>query len=313
MTSSPSDEDLQQAVTELRKLHPNLARAKLLSLLKETHSWSLSEERLKKCLDTHNLNIQPSLLSDDLPRDAKFQAIVKEAFQDFKIRERNFLLSLSKSQMLKATIGERADPIYAACHLRHYIEILLVLKEFKPCALVAHYTVQEIFTEMVQQCLEPVMKQYKLARYGFQLQQITHPVPTTVHRGFQNAWVFADTRSSLWPDVEEVFLTPNKGPVDEKRVGVVLGYPVHHGGRDFRAVDYTEMDDLRITTGKDVCCVSAYEFTCLPGTEHFKELILHFQRCFEAAEEVGTHIRMDVNGHKELNEWIKRVKSESQG
>lgn len=39
-------------------------------------------------------------------------------------------------------------------------------------------------------------------------QQITHPLPTEVHWGFQYGWVFADTRSPQWTDVQTLFLTP---------------------------------------------------------------------------------------------------------
>ena len=51
MTSpTPAEEELLQAVAKLRKLHPNLGRAKFLALLKDEHGWVLSETRLKKCM-----------------------------------------------------------------------------------------------------------------------------------------------------------------------------------------------------------------------------------------------------------------------
>ncbi|TVY78227.1 hypothetical protein LSUE1_G004195 [Lachnellula suecica] len=214
---------------------------------------------------------------------------------------------MSTSQSLKSSAGQHSDPMYAACHQRHHIEFLLVLKQIKPCALFAAYgPAQEVFTEMVKQCLKPVFKQHKLARYGFHLQQITHPVPTTVHSGFQDGWIFADMKSALWPEVNSLFLTPNKGKADEKRVGKALGYPVVHGPREFRAVDYTEMDDMRKATGREVCCVSAYEFTCASGSKHYQPVILNFERCRKAAEDVGTNIRLDLEEYEELEMWMEQ-------
>ncbi|KUJ17664.1 uncharacterized protein LY89DRAFT_684644 [Mollisia scopiformis] len=145
-------------------------------------------------MDQNKLDAKPEN-EDTLPRGDNFKSIVKDAFNDFKVRERNFFLALSRSQCLK--FGDNPDPMYATCHMRHHIEILLTLKEVKTCALIAHYTARDIVTEMVEQCLKPVMQAYKLSRYGFQLHQITHPMHTTAHSGFQNAWVFADTRLAL--------------------------------------------------------------------------------------------------------------------
>jgi len=128
-------------------------------------------------------------------------------------------------------------------------------------------------------------------------------MPTTVHYEFQDAWVFAGMRSSLWPEVERVFLIPNKGKPDEGRIGVALGYPTPEGDRDFRAVDYTEMADINEVTGREVCCVSAFEFTCLVGVEHHGRIIMHYDLCNKAANDVGTDIKMDLAEHAELHQW----------
>jgi len=148
-------------------------------LLKDEYSWTLSENRLKKCLQEHNLkapeidstapsknfpdqeDINTENEAGDLPRDHTFQAILKAAFNDFKIGGRNFLLGMSRAQSLKAINGKYSDSMFSASHQRHHFEVLLVLKEIKPCALVASYVVQEIFTEMVHTCLKPVFEQYK--------------------------------------------------------------------------------------------------------------------------------------------------------
>lgn len=55
--STPSDEALLKAITQLRPLNPHLGRAKFLSLLKEgNEDWILSEKRLKKVLDDNDIN-----------------------------------------------------------------------------------------------------------------------------------------------------------------------------------------------------------------------------------------------------------------
>lgn len=326
-SSSPSDKELLEAVRKLRQLHPSLARAKLLSLLKDEHSWTLSENRLKKCLQEHQLNAKaenepaapPKKSADqdnlstkpeaeDLPRDHAFQTILKDAFNDFKVRERNFLLALSNSQSLRASNGSHSDSMFSASHQRHHIEVLLVLKEVKPCALFASYAAQEVFTEMVQKCLKPVIAQYKLESYGFHLEQITHPMPTTIHLGFQNGWIFADKRSSLWPEVQKLFLTRNKGKADEKRIGAALGYPAPYGDAEVCAVDYTEMNDMRAATGRDVCCVTAFEFTCDTSSTHYRAIMEHYDKCRKAAEDVGTDIKLDVERHDGLDRWITRMR-----
>jgi hypothetical protein len=80
------------------------------------------------------------------------------------------------------------------------VEFLLALKGVKPYTLFVHGEAQDIITEMVQKCLKPMVKKYKLLRYGFYLQQITHPIPTTVHQGFQGGWVLADCQGILLVD-----------------------------------------------------------------------------------------------------------------
>jgi hypothetical protein len=312
---SPSDEELLEAVIKLRQLHPHLARAKLRSLLKDDYFWTLSEKRLKKCLQENNLNAKPENESAnlakkpgngsvDLPRDHAFQLILKDAFNDFKIRERNFLLALSQSQSLKATDGRIPDSMYSASHQRHHIEVLLVLKEIKPCALIVHGMAQDIFTEMVEKCLKPVIEKHQLEKYGFHLQQILHAMPTTTHVGFQNGWIFADTRSPLWPEVKYLFLTANTEKAEEKRIGVALGYPAPHGTAKVSAVDCTEMNDMRKATGRDVCCVTAFNFTCDPSSTHYRHILVHYHRCQSALKDVGTNIKLDLGEHRGLAKWM---------
>lgn len=52
----PSDEHVIRAVRELRKTQPELGRAKVLAELKRKNEWSLSDARVKKLMDQHDLN-----------------------------------------------------------------------------------------------------------------------------------------------------------------------------------------------------------------------------------------------------------------
>lgn len=64
---------------------------------------------------------------------------------------------------------------------------------------------------------------------------------------------------------------------------------------------------MGIATDKDVCCVSAYEFTCPPDSKHFKDILMHYDGCCTAAKEVGTVIKMDLAQHPELATWMAQV------
>jgi len=53
--TTPSDDDIVQAVRAINAQNPAIGRAKLLAQLKSDHNWALSDNRLKKILDQHDL------------------------------------------------------------------------------------------------------------------------------------------------------------------------------------------------------------------------------------------------------------------
>lgn len=53
--TTPSDDDIINAVRVINADNPAIGRAKLLSQLKAENSWALSDNRLKKLLDQHAL------------------------------------------------------------------------------------------------------------------------------------------------------------------------------------------------------------------------------------------------------------------
>lgn len=301
---APSDEELLVTLRDLRKENPSLGRTKVLDLLKTSWDWTLSEKQLKKCMDDNDLNA----LSSQKPRDAQFQGILKEAYDDFVDRERHFLLNLSPTQLHQLDEGRISDPLYPACHLRHHVEILLTLKAIKPCTLISHYNAQKIFTQMTQECLKPVIKKYNLVDYGFHLQQITHPMPTTVHRGFKDGWIFADRRSQSWPDVKQLFLIPQSRKADEGKIGKALGYPLlmGTGQRTVTYTDATEREILGTLTGKQIRSVPGFECSCEAGTKTEWEIVdAHFLRCVGAARDVGVLLRIDLGEFPEMDEYLE--------
>jgi hypothetical protein len=109
-----------------------------------------------------------------------------------------------------------------------------------------------------------------------------------------------------------VFLTRRLRLVDDARVGVALGYPQSVAiVSSVLLTNYTEMIDLRIASGQHAYCVLAYEFDCKSGPEHYKNFKCHFDRCFNACEEVGTDIRMDLKVHQEMTGWVLRAQARS--
>lgn len=98
------------------------------------------------------------------------------------------------------------------------------MKELKPCVLFSGFSHNpEIYGQVVRECLIPVMDRYKIERYGFVVEKIMHSMPTkTTPVNFQGSWVFADTRSIHWPEVQRTFFT-RSGRTNEKRLGIILG------------------------------------------------------------------------------------------
>lgn len=54
MASNPSDDEVIEAICEIREHQPGLGRAKIRQILKEEHQWQVSEGRLKKLIHTIN-------------------------------------------------------------------------------------------------------------------------------------------------------------------------------------------------------------------------------------------------------------------
>ncbi|KAF9049509.1 hypothetical protein BDZ89DRAFT_653153 [Hymenopellis radicata] len=236
------------------------------------------------------------------PRDAAFAQVVRDAIELFRKKEREYLLTYTD-----ADCDESDPPWVNAAHLCYYGELLFVLKGVKPCVLFCHYYDPVHVRTMVERCLQPVLAQFDLLSYGFHLEQIRHPMPTTstVHDGFQNGWILADKHSARWDLVQKVFLKPFPLPkVPEALVGEALGYPTLDGPHKIRYIDETEMDYMQQNHSEECCCVNALEFFCANDPRHFLKLLRHYGVYQDAMQAAGRRLAIDTSKHQPLEEWI---------
>ncbi len=241
------------------------------------------------------------IMSTEKPRDASYAKVVKEAIDLFRTNERAYLLTYKSP---KSEYADRPGWYYAA-HMSYYAEVLFVLKGVKPCVLFASGDQSHTQT-IIDTCLKPLIEQFDLLSYGFRLQQITHPLPTTAHAGFQNGWVLADTHSDKWDTVQQVLLRPYPNPpVPEALIGDALGYPSRKGPCAVSYIDETERQYLRKHVNNDVCCVDSLEFFCVTGgSAEYMAILRHFIRYKEAMQEVGRTATLDTARHPALAQWL---------
>lgn len=242
--------------------------------------------------------------------------------QAFRDQERDIILNAPAGLQLGSREGHlpAADSPgdrewwVGAAHLRHYLELLLVLKGLKPCVLFAKFTPDNvsIFSTVVIDCLVPIMDRLDLWSYGYSISIMA------------NEWVFYDTRSPVLPLVNKVFLThrttkdldPAAYPEDsvfgapEQEIAEALGYPITMddpgSGRTIFVRDATEMSVL-VSAGwpEPRCCVQGTNFNCPEGDElvWFKVLEWYY-KCEQAARSVGTELQLFTGSHPEMSDWL---------
>jgi hypothetical protein len=152
---------------------------------------------------------------------------------------------------------------------------------------------------MVETCLRPVYNKHSLSSYGFELVQITHAGPTSVHWGFKDAWILADTRSPVWPEVQATMLASRSSTdkMDESRIGRALGYPVSSQGRmTVVYMDEGERRDLSKIVGEEVPEVYALEFSCSEGNElEWRGIMKHYMACMRVVQAFGGTLTIDLS------------------
>lgn len=239
--------------------------------------------------------------------------------QAFRDKERDLLLNVPAGPLRHD--NTKTDKWWAAgAHLRHHVELLLVLRGLKPCVLFCKDRLEHTptFSAVVADCLVPVMDRLGLWAYGFRL-------------GFQcRSWVLYDERSALLPQVRKIFLTDRVvkeldgtgaySTEDEAHfeflvpnidVARALGYPIRadsfRGGPWVNFRDETEMEVL-VSMGRPqpLCCVTAMGFGCpVGGPADWVDMLVYFNKCEQAAKSVGTKLWFHISHNEKMEAWLE--------
>jgi hypothetical protein len=244
--------------------------------------------------------------------------------QAFREQEREIALIAPKGSCVGAQVSSCSDDSsddkfwIGAAHLRHHLEILLVLKGVKPCVLFTKYAAENgpLFSTVVIDCLVPIMDRLDLWSYGFSISYMS------------GEWVFYDARSPKMPLINKAFLThpsvkktdrvtyPERGlgfpGISDIETAQALGYPAPfddwQSGRYVTIRDATELEVLASAGWPEDqrCCVQGMAFTCPAGDESVWKKVLDFHRhCEEAAKSVGTELVLFTGTYPEMTAWLE--------
>ncbi|KUI67466.1 hypothetical protein VM1G_03111 [Cytospora mali] len=253
------------------------------------------------------------------PRDQRFKEVTERFFLDFRSAERQYLLNLDSGLSKKMRSGEDGEEVlpdmYPVSHVRHYMEVLFVLKGLKPCTLffLHHHddSAARILTGVVVRCLAPALERFGIESYGFRLHYIATDILTMYQHNYKGAWVLVDTGSSKWPLVRDVFFKAEpERLVPEQIICSALGYPVKVRPNMERQVQFKDEDEWKVLRGVlgegKVCCVDGTEFSCSDGNPTEWQDIMHFfDKCRDVALEVGTQLQICADLHPALRAWGK--------
>lgn len=106
------------------------------------------------------------------PRDESFQTnAANKVFILLREAEREFLINLGHDSVTKMHNPSDSPKCHPVAHLRHHLQVLLVLLGVKPCVpfVSPKGTGTAVMGEMVLRCLVPLMEQFDLESYGFRL------------------------------------------------------------------------------------------------------------------------------------------------
>ncbi|KAI0378567.1 hypothetical protein F5Y04DRAFT_261714 [Hypomontagnella monticulosa] len=305
---------LREMVRALRSKSPDVGLKKLTAEIQAILPESMKPEKktikeIRQYLDNEEQPTTPTKA-----RGNEFNRRIQAAFEMFRDAERDYLLGLGRTTVRSALRNPRAQSWSAASYLRHYFEILLTLKNMKPCTLICMGTGPQgsiMMNGMVLQCLAPMMQRFELESYGFTLRYLAHDVLTEQlgHSGFKGSWIFADKQSEAWSKVEDIFLLPHPGRrTPEDTIGSALGYPLPGGNATISLIDGTETSELRAITGAVIRDgVIGIQFFCTEG--RFAELLEYYVQCKLMAKDFGVFLKIDAEGHPSFEKYIESEKS----
>jgi hypothetical protein len=197
--------------------------------------------------------------------------------------ERNFMLSLTQQDCKKLDV-EGKPWWFAAANHRTYLDILATLIGLKPCAL--HHTAATdpapVFDRLVTTTLLPMFNELQLEQYGFVFRKVTHDIKLDTHDDLRNAWVLADTRSSEWELVNDIFFTSNVRYHKSSATAKALGYPVFEQLRGPLTTRYMYLDvgatrNLAQITGAQVSPVIGFDYWASDHPEQGEHSRHHFE------------------------------------
>ncbi|KXZ47457.1 hypothetical protein GPECTOR_35g895 [Gonium pectorale] len=238
---------------------------------------------------------------NDPPPAVKVPPFVRPALQQLLRSELDYFNRLP-DEMRRRVVGpdiERYDRV--KYDMLHYGDIAFTLAGVKPCALIAHGSGGPPFIRgLVEACVAPLMRDFRLDAVGFQLAEISHSLLTSnpVHPGFQDCWLLANTRHPAYALARETFLVPHPEPVDEREIGRALGYPLPEGGATVRYIDKSAVDEAGVGVGC-MAAVPVLEYFC-SDAGGVPEVLRHFAAYERVWRQLGRALAIEAQGHPEL-------------
>ena len=238
----------------------------------------------------------------------RFPPYLREAFELYKQLEDSYLNNLS--DVVKRVISGR-QPAHApdadVKRLHYYGEITFTLAGVKPCTMIGHGLSEDFVIGIVEECIRPLMREFRLDEEGFELFRIGVPlIPAghykTPHPGFGKCWVFANTRHGLYDTVSRTFKHSEPSVCDDADIGLALGYPVVSGPYEVVYQDNTECEKL------GVCEVPMLDYTCSEGG--YTAIFAHIGQYRAVWDYLGRSLTVDVVNHPPLEKAMDHTQRE---
>jgi hypothetical protein len=225
-----------------------------------------------------------------LPRDAGFDARVKQLHEEFNSAEQAFALNLSLKDRHGLSLPGHSSS-FIASNFSFQMEILSTLESIKPCVLFhamkagSRQDTNPIFDRLVETELLPLYKAYGLDRHGFILSKVLHDLHIMeTGENLRNCWVFADSRSEAWKRgaIQSVFFAPHDQHCLLSAAGDALGYPalptITGYDRRYIYIDATATRELTQRTGARVEPVIGLEYLASDDRYQVQESREDFER-----------------------------------
>lgn len=131
-------------------------------------------------------------------------------------------------------------------------------------------------------------------------------------RGFEGAWVLADTQSTGWGVVRHMFVEMPTAPIPPRMLCVALGFPFQepnqNGDDQFwhkvEILDATEHALLKDHFSQHSCRVNMLKIFCGQGCEaDWKRIADYYMACKDMTAALGTELALDLYDHAPMRVW----------